>query len=226
MIWSNPLLVVNPTLGFHYLTSLAWSASTIRQYYLISYRLRHEALDFAEYTLHLLSRPWEGTAIVWTVFSFLGSNIFSFLTASLYIFIFCWFDSSFKVESKSVGKVPKGTYLWSSLQSLPDSAEMGRNSVSEERISKSFRWDVFWSKWNGQAVFDSLLFDFWYHHPLIINGCPPKRYLSFFPKIILPCCFLSIDFPLFYFLLFGKTNHFIVCFRLRLPNTMPKRPAD
>ena len=79
---------------------------------------------------------------------------------------------------------------------------------------------------NGQAVFNSLLIDFWYHHPIIINVCPPKRYLNFFPQIILPCCFLSIDFPLFYFLLFGKTNHFIVCFRFRLPNTMPKRPAD
>ena len=103
--------------------------------------------------------------------------------------------------------MPKGTYLLSSLQSLPDSAEMGRDSVSEERISGSFRWEVFWGQWNGQAVFNSLLFDFWYHHPIIINVCPPKRYLSFFPQIILPCCFLSTDFPLFYFLLFGKTNH-------------------
>ena len=56
--------LLNSALGFHYLTSLASPASTIRQYYLISYRLRHEALDFAEYTLHLLSRPWGGTAIV------------------------------------------------------------------------------------------------------------------------------------------------------------------
>ena len=123
--------------------------------------------------------------------------------------------------------MPKGTYLLISLQSLPDSAEMGRDSVSEERISGSFRWEVFWSQWNGQAVFNSLLFcNFWHHHPIIINVCPPKRYLSFFRQIILPCCFLSVDFPLFYFLLFSKTNHFIVCFRFRLPNTMPKRPAD
>ena len=64
--------------------------------------------------------------------------------------------------------------------------------------------EVFDEKFSG---FNSLLFDFWYHHPIIINVCPPKRYLSFFPQIILPCCFLSIDFPLFYFLLFGKTNH-------------------
>ena len=148
-----------------------------------------------------------------------GSNIFSFLTASVYVFIFCWLVLL-------VGKVPKGTYLLSSLQSLPDSAEMGRDSVSEERISGSFRWQVFWSQWNGQAVFNSLLFNFWHHHPIIINVCPPKRYLSFFPQIILPCCFLSVDFPLFYFLSFGKTNHFIACFRFRLPNTMPKRPAD
>ena len=45
----------------------------------------------------------------------------------------------FRVESKSDGKVPQGTYLLSSLQSLPDSADMGRDSASEERISGSFR---------------------------------------------------------------------------------------
>ena len=62
----------------------------------------------------------------------------SFLTASVYVFIFCWFESFFEVESKSIGRVPKGTYLLSSLQSLPNSAELGRDSVSEERITGSF----------------------------------------------------------------------------------------
>ena len=123
----------------------------------------------------------------------------SFLTASVYVFIFCWFDSFFEVESKSVGKVPKGTYLLSSLQSLPNAAELGRDSVSEERITGSFWWEVFWGQWNGQAVLNSLLFDFWYHHPIIINVCPPKLYLLVFSPIILPCCFLSVPFVLFSF---------------------------
>ena len=117
---------------------------------------------------------------------------------------------------KEVCKKSAKRYVFTEFPSVSSRLSLvGKRLSLRRRISRSFQWEVFWSQWNGQAVFNSLLFDFWYHHPLIINVCPPKRYLSFFPKIILPCCeFLSVDFPLF-----GKTNHFIVCFRFRLPKS-------
>ena len=95
--------------------------------------------------------------------------------------------------------MPKGTYLLSSLQSLPNAAELGRDSVSEERITGSFWWEVFWGQWNGQAVLNSLLFDFWYHHPIIINVCPLKLYLlvfspNYFAMLFFECTLCSIFF--------------------------------
>ena len=132
----------------------------------------------------------------------------------------------FRLKASLSDKCQKVRIYWVPFSLFPTQLRWEETQSPQERTSGSFRWEVFWSQWNGQAVFNSLLFNFWHHHPIIINICPPKRYLSFFPQIILPCCFLSVDFPLLYFLLFGKTNHFIVCFRFRLPNTMPKRPAD
>ena len=145
MIWSNPLLVVNPSLGFHYLTSLAWSASTIRQYYLISYRLRHEALDFA--FLHLLSRPWGGTAIVWTVFSFLGVIFFpSWLLASTFSF-FVGLTNFFRLKASLSEKCQKVSIYWVPFSLFPtqlrweetQSPKRGWVEVFDEKFSGSIR---------------------------------------------------------------------------------------
>ena len=73
-----------------------------------------------------------------------------------------------------------------------------------KRLSPRIDDEWKFSKWTSgfNIYLNSLLFDFWYHHPIRINVYPSKRCLeklrSFFPNFFFHVVFLSVDF---YFLI-------------------------